>query len=35
MTHSSDFDYLSLIPLALAIAFMLWVLWNLTKQQKR
>ncbi len=35
MTHVSDFAYLLLIPLGLALAFLLWVLWNLTRQLKR
>jgi len=35
MAHTSDLDYLFLIPLGLGLAFMLWVLWNLTRQLKR
>ncbi len=35
MTHGFDFAYLFLIPLALGLVFMVWVLWNLTKQIKR
>lgn len=35
MTQASDVDYLFLIPLGLSITFMVWVLWNLTRQLKR
>lgn len=34
MIHNYDFDFLFLLPFALAIGFMLWVLWNLAKQLK-
>jgi len=27
--------YLLLVPVALSVAFMLWVLWNLHKDEKR
>lgn len=33
--HISDSEFLFVIPLALAIAFMMWVFWNLTGQIKR
>lgn len=33
--HISDFEFLLLIPFGLAIAFMIWVFWNLTKQLKQ
>lgn len=33
--HASYLDYLPLIPFILAIAFMLWFLWNVTVQLKR
>jgi len=35
MKPASDLYYLFLIPLGFALAFMLWVLWNFTKQRKR
>jgi hypothetical protein len=34
MTHKSDFDFIALIPIALAVAFMLWVLWNFTRERR-
>ena len=34
MAHSV-FDYLFLLPFALGVAFMVWVLWKLGKQIKR
>ncbi len=30
--HLTSLDYLFLIPVGLALAFMLWVLWSLTNQ---
>jgi hypothetical protein len=30
--HTADLIYLSVIPFGFAIAFMVWVFWNLTKQ---
>jgi hypothetical protein len=35
MTLGFDLAYLFLIPLALGLVFMVWVLWNLTKQLNR
>lgn len=32
MNHASDLELLFVIPLGLAIAFMVWVFWNLTIQ---
>ena len=33
--RSSTFDYLFLLPFALAETFLVWVLWNLSKQIRR
>ncbi len=35
MTQDFDFAYLFLIALALGLFFMVWVLWNLTREIKR
>ena len=32
MVHPYDFDTLILLPFVFGVAFMVWVLWNLTKQ---
>jgi len=34
MTNLPLLDYLGLIPLVLALAFLLWVLWNFTKERR-
>lgn len=34
MTHLSAADYFLVIPLVLGVAFMLWFLWNVTRQMK-
>jgi hypothetical protein len=34
MAHQSDLDYLFLLPLVLSLVFLIWVLWNFTKQRK-
>jgi hypothetical protein len=35
MTLNSDLDYLVLLPVGMALSFMIWVFWNLAKQIKR
>ena len=35
MVNNYNLDYLFVVPFALAVAFMLWVFWNLARQIKR
>jgi hypothetical protein len=35
MIRNANLDYLLVVPVALAVSFMVWVLWNLTKQIRR
>jgi hypothetical protein len=35
MIHSTEFDIVFLTPMALALAFMVWVLWNVAKQFRK
>jgi hypothetical protein len=35
MTHANDADILFLIPVGLAISFMLWVIWAIEKQIRK
>ncbi len=32
MTHAYDFEVLFLLPFAVAIGFLVWVFWNLTRE---